>query len=416
MFEEPLNKNEPWQTISDTRDYEVLHREISKLPHQYREVIVLYHLEGKSRSKIADILDCTTPSVKALLARARKKLRRRLIQQGIAGSIVLLGSTGFTSKVSAAPVSELLVQSTLAHCCGAQPYSGIGNGPEFVKSLLTKEPVMSFGILQNCLIVVACVGLVSAMAAASLGMNKENQSGNEADPANTSISLPTIQDELPNEAYGLTTFTVASPYQEEQEKQDEQEEQEESDDSSINEKIQELRENLPDSDLPTEEELERLIDESSSGATYEKVPDFDLHSLKLRKLKTDGAKIYFEIPSDQEVMTQKYRVEVPEIGADGEPVIGADGKIVTILEERTRLVRMRKTTNTKSDTNKKTKIEIEQDVEFESLDDTSLTRKDLIDRIGMTEITVLVVSPTAEIPNDLKKLLKSDTIVMRSPK
>ncbi len=116
-----------WQQISIQNDTEEIHREIASLPEKYRNVIVLCHLEGMSRSQAAGMLNTTTASVKSTLTRARQLLRTRLLRHGIATTGAVTLATCQTSQVAAEfMATESLIQSTL-DACGALNTSGAGN-------------------------------------------------------------------------------------------------------------------------------------------------------------------------------------------------------------------------------------------------------------------------------------------------
>jgi RNA polymerase sigma-70 factor (ECF subfamily) len=53
---------------------------LDKLPPDYREVIVLRHLEGKTFAEIATLMSRTLPSIKSIWTRAVSKLRTRLAE------------------------------------------------------------------------------------------------------------------------------------------------------------------------------------------------------------------------------------------------------------------------------------------------------------------------------------------------
>ena len=177
MSEEDLSHkgNEPWQSIANACDCEMLHREISRLPKRYRDVIVLCHLEGKSRSQTATILDVTTASVKASLVRGRKLLRKRLLRQGIAVSTAFGIAANLANTSFAGEVADSLIQSTLHHCQGLGPIEGIGNGPDFVNTLVAKETsmMMSIGITPTCLAIASCMLALSAMSLVGIAQEQD---------------------------------------------------------------------------------------------------------------------------------------------------------------------------------------------------------------------------------------------------
>ena len=105
-----------WQRIATQSEIETIHKEIVQLPANYRNVIILCHLQGKSRAQAAEILNTTTASIKSTLSRARKMLRIRLLRCGIATTVVL-GMNCATFAQPCGPVSDSLIQSVLHACC-----------------------------------------------------------------------------------------------------------------------------------------------------------------------------------------------------------------------------------------------------------------------------------------------------------
>lgn len=59
-------------------ELELVHREIEKLPLDYREVLVLRDFEGLTYQEIAEITERSMSSVKVTLFRARQRLRHNL--------------------------------------------------------------------------------------------------------------------------------------------------------------------------------------------------------------------------------------------------------------------------------------------------------------------------------------------------
>lgn len=113
-----------WEQIAIQKDTEEIHREIAGLPAKYRNVIVLCHLEGMSRSQAANMLDTTTASVKSSLTRARKLLKSRLLRQGIATTGAFALTTCSVSSLAAKTnATETLIQTTL-DACGVLSSSG----------------------------------------------------------------------------------------------------------------------------------------------------------------------------------------------------------------------------------------------------------------------------------------------------
>src|SRR5882724_10483386 len=62
----------------NTEFVELLSRRMHELPRKFREVLVLRNVENLSYEKIAEVLDCSTGTVKSRIARAREALRKSL--------------------------------------------------------------------------------------------------------------------------------------------------------------------------------------------------------------------------------------------------------------------------------------------------------------------------------------------------
>jgi RNA polymerase sigma factor (sigma-70 family) len=69
----------------------VLHQEIMRLPERYRSVVVLCELEGLSYLQAADRLKLPLGTVQSRLARARQRLRGRLVERTQSRAPVILG-------------------------------------------------------------------------------------------------------------------------------------------------------------------------------------------------------------------------------------------------------------------------------------------------------------------------------------
>lgn len=150
LSQEPaLNSDEPWKSISDQHDREQVQLELTRLPKRYRQVLILCHIEGRSRSEAANLLNCTTASVKALLARGRQLLRRRLIRHGIVASAVISVLAASTEHARAQLAPELInhLAKSFSHP-SLRP--GPGSSPESVQQLVQQELTsMNLSILSK---------------------------------------------------------------------------------------------------------------------------------------------------------------------------------------------------------------------------------------------------------------------------
>jgi RNA polymerase sigma factor (sigma-70 family) len=89
-----------------------LHDEIARLPERFREPIVLCHLEGLSTAAAAHRLGCAHGTILSRLARGRERLRRRLIQRGLAFPAGLLAAPS-VSQATLANLPAALATSTV---------------------------------------------------------------------------------------------------------------------------------------------------------------------------------------------------------------------------------------------------------------------------------------------------------------
>ncbi len=174
---EALTK-EPWESIANAQEYETLHLEISRLPKRYRDVIVLCHLNGMSRSVAAENLDTTTSAIKASLARARKLLRHRLMQKGIGLSAILVSAGGVTTKSLGAEQFGQLSAAVHGQCAATTSKLATATNTNLIQFTLTKGlSAMHLGIVQASL--ATALGLVTIGAVGLSGMASSPAEKNE---------------------------------------------------------------------------------------------------------------------------------------------------------------------------------------------------------------------------------------------
>jgi RNA polymerase sigma factor (sigma-70 family) len=113
LVEEPASEFDQLTAIARNEQCRVLLEELSALPLQYRQPLVLCYLEGRSRREAADELGVTPQSVKGRLARGTRMLRSRMVTRGAALSttMALVTAAMASAQVQAAPA---LISKTAA--------------------------------------------------------------------------------------------------------------------------------------------------------------------------------------------------------------------------------------------------------------------------------------------------------------
>src|SRR5205814_1013979 len=90
----------------------LLDAQLSRLPTNYRVVIVLCDLDGKTRKEAARQLGLPEGTVASRLTRARAMLAKRLAQRGVTLSAGTLAAV-LTERVGSAGVPTSVVSSTI---------------------------------------------------------------------------------------------------------------------------------------------------------------------------------------------------------------------------------------------------------------------------------------------------------------
>jgi RNA polymerase sigma factor (sigma-70 family) len=89
----------------------VLDEEVNRLPEKFRAAVVLCYLEGRTCEEAARALGCPRGTILSRLARARQRLRSRLLRRGVsltAGALAAL----LSQKAAAAAVPAALAEAT----------------------------------------------------------------------------------------------------------------------------------------------------------------------------------------------------------------------------------------------------------------------------------------------------------------
>ena len=76
-----VESDTPYRLFEQKNLHTFIHKEIEKLPPQYKIVLTLYHLEGMQYAEIEEITGMPEGTVKNYLFRARKLLKDQLMKQ-----------------------------------------------------------------------------------------------------------------------------------------------------------------------------------------------------------------------------------------------------------------------------------------------------------------------------------------------
>jgi RNA polymerase sigma factor (sigma-70 family) len=168
----------------------VLDEEVARLPRKYRAAVVAWYLEGKSYDEAARECRCSRGTIASRLARARERLRRRLVGRG-----VVLSAASFTAAVQA-QAAAILPPPLLGATLRAVVHVHAGRAAELSAQILhLAEGVGKTMSLGKTKLVVVAVLSVCALGvvgiAASRGLRPEPPAEERAAAPNPIVATGT---------------------------------------------------------------------------------------------------------------------------------------------------------------------------------------------------------------------------------
>jgi RNA polymerase sigma factor (sigma-70 family) len=134
----------------------ILHEEVNRLPHRQRLPVVLCDLQGLSYAQAAEQLRWTLPTLRCRLAKARARLKGRMVRRGFGVAAL---SAALPSSEASAAVPAALMRSTVLAATG---------GPASAGAALLTHALLRKMLMTK--IQLAFAAVVAALALASAGV------------------------------------------------------------------------------------------------------------------------------------------------------------------------------------------------------------------------------------------------------
>jgi RNA polymerase sigma factor (sigma-70 family) len=187
----------------------VLDEEVQRLPPKYRNAVVLFYLSGHTTEEAARQLGCPRGTVLSRLAWARERLRKRLIQRGVAFSAgALTASLMHESASASAPAS--VIDSTVR---GA---TALASGKAAVSA---PAAILMEGVLRSMFLAklktTAALGALTILVGLTIGLWGGRQAAADApDPARELAAASNTRIALLNLTYVLKNCDECKELQE----------------------------------------------------------------------------------------------------------------------------------------------------------------------------------------------------------
>jgi RND family efflux transporter MFP subunit len=212
--------NEPRHGSGEPTDDElarVLHEEINRLPERYRAPVVLCDLEGRTHEQAARHLGWPVGTVKSRQARARTRLRNRLVHRGFAPSAALL-AIGVPSASASAGIPAPLVDATASAAVrfGMAATIAHGSAASLAQGVLNSMSMTRWFQVASALLVSAATATGAGLFAGKRtpGPTPQREQNAKASPAADEVSFTVKPGKLIVGAMGTGALEATHTYDE----------------------------------------------------------------------------------------------------------------------------------------------------------------------------------------------------------
>lgn len=147
-------------------DFGILHEEVERLPEKYRAPVVLCYFKGMTHDEAAGSLNWPVGTVRGRLARARDRLRVRLIRRGLAPGVAAVLAAGESASAGVA-VPPLLVDTAVRSASGVPAAASVA-----VLAGATLRGILAARVRRSTILLILALTTGGAGAIAARGLAK----------------------------------------------------------------------------------------------------------------------------------------------------------------------------------------------------------------------------------------------------